>query len=781
MRRFASVFVSRRDRPDAPSTTSDESSKPRQPKGPGVLASLARRATQSSVPPLLPGNSSSSSSSGSAALQTPVDENLPRKQSKKGSWSSWIAPKKQVRRDTHRSSCFPSNTALSPPNVDPANETVDARSSPSDDGSDHSDSQWSQMARVRANARIIVSNSLVHHSDSSPLLDAPELVAFPRSCNPCRRLRRKETLESKVHKNALLSRLDKLSPPELSSIAAWSTSTVAPAKPSRDPLLDFFPDTGAIARHSEGLRAWISRPYYEERVYVWTREGEGDITRSRVAGPQLGVAALEYSNVLDLLAGTSSEPPDEPLYGAIFDPTVELLSVPSCAVGPPAVHTLPVQPLSRSPELPPLPATTSASSPAPPIPEMVKSEANHNPTDLIPKKGVRFAEDDSKDDKIPLGYMLRVRKNKEQKAKFLRQERERRAIVQVEATSQEGERARRDIEKLEVDKSRRAREQERKRLEERERQRTYVEEVQAARIRREAARTGQGFPSTSSHTRAPERGWSEPPDSARPSARRDSSSRGSELIVPTMNVPSYDVSPASSLPPTPGSQHSFSRPPSVYSAHTASSEDVRNREARRISRRSSTVSDSSKHVPFQVSYTPGAPLMAFHPSWGMIPPVPPVPAIPSMPAVPLVNIAPFYGMEMPLLPPTAPFMMDQYRSRSSGPRTSSPSRDSSRYQVGQTDGASSRSKSPAQGAKSNSPQRRSIDGLSSATVSREAPLERSVHSQYDLRSSPSYSDSSRTDLRQQAGAYPQRRTSSPRRASITPSHASQSHRRIVIS
>ncbi|KAI6034342.1 hypothetical protein BKA83DRAFT_4188569 [Pisolithus microcarpus] len=643
------------------------------PRGPVYSPPSRDERLKAPLPPLLPGNSSSSSSSGSAALRTPVDENLPRKQSKKGSWSSWIAPKKQVRRETHRSSYFPPNTALSPPNVDLANETVDARSSPSDDGSDHSDSQC-----------------LVHHSDSSPLLDASELVAFPRSCNPYRRL-----------------------PPS------------HPLKPSRDPLLDVFPDTGAIARHSEGLRAWISRPYYEERVYVWAREGEGDITCSRVAGPQLGVAALEYSNVLDLLAGTSPEPADEPLYGAIFDPTHELLSVPSCAIDPSAVHTPPVESLSRSPELPPLPATTSASLPAPLIPEMLKSEAKNNPSDLIPKKGVRFAEDDSKDDKIPLGYMLRVRKNKEQKAKFLRQERERRAIVQVESTLQEGERARKDIERSEMDKSRRAREQERKRLEEQERQRTYVEEVQAARIRREAARTGQGFPSTSSHTRTPERGWSEPPDSARPSTRRDSSSRGSELIVPTMNVPSYDASPASSMPPTPGSQHSFSRPPS-------SSEDVRNREARRISRRSSTVSDSSKHVPFQVSYNPGAPLMAFHPSWGMIPPVPPVPAIPSMPAVPL----------MPLLPPTC--------SVHDGPIS--------------PDGASSRSKSPAQGAKSNSPQRRSIDGLSSATVSRKAPLERSVHSQYDL-----------------PGAYPQRRTSSPRRASITPSHASQSHRRIVIS
>ncbi|KIO12718.1 hypothetical protein M404DRAFT_19467 [Pisolithus tinctorius Marx 270] len=788
MRRLASVFVSRSDRPDAPSTVSNEGSQPRQPKGPGVLASLARRATQTSIPSLLPSsltNSSSSSSSGSTALQTPIDESLPRKSSKKGSWASWIAPKKQARREAW-SSCAPPFAALSPPNVDLGNETLDARSSPSDDGSDHSESQSSQMVvRARANTRIILWNSLVHRLDSPPLLDLPEFVAFPRSCNPCRSLRRKETLESKVHKNALLSRLDKLSPSELSSIMAWSTSVVATKKPSRDPLHDFFPEARAIARHSEGLRTWVSRPYYEERVYVWTQEEKGEIACSRVTGPQLGVAALEYSEVLDILSGPLSEPPDEPSDGAIFDTTAELLSLP-CIPGLdcPAVQTSPLKSSSRSVELFPPSTMTSASPPALLISETIKSETKTNPSGLVPKKGVRFAEDDSKDDKIPLGYMLRVRKNKEQKAKFLRHERERRAIVEAEVASQEEERARREFEKLEMDKLRRAREQERKQLEEQERQRNYLEEVQATRIRREAARAGQArIPPTASYTRPLERDWSESRNPARPPMRRDGSSRGSEP-VPVMNVPSYDASPASSLPPTPGSQRSFSRPPSVYSAHTASSEDVRNREARRISRRSSTVSDSSKHAAFQVPYNYGASLMAFNPSWGMIPPVPPVSAIPPVPAIPPFNTTPFYGMEMPLLPPTAPFMVDQYRSRSPGSRSSSSTRDPPRHQLSQTvhsDGASSGSKFSTHGTKSNSPHRRSTDGLSPATASGKSPLECSTYSQYDLRSPPSYPNSSRTDLRHQPGTYPEPRASSPRHASITPSHASQSQRRIVIS
>ena len=52
--------------------------------------------------------------------------------------------------------------------------------------------------------------------------------------------------------------------------------------------------------------------------------------------------------------------------------------------------------------------------------------------------------DDSKDDQIPLGYAVRKRKNKEQKAKFLRQERERKAMNQRELTIQEKEHARKE-------------------------------------------------------------------------------------------------------------------------------------------------------------------------------------------------------------------------------------------------------------------------------------------------------------------------------------------------
>lgn len=44
------------------------------------------------------------------------------------------------------------------------------------------------------------------------------------------------------------------------------------------------------------------------------------------------------------------------------------------------------------------------------------------------KRGVRFAEDE-KEDVIPLGYVLRMKRKREEKAKFLRAEHDRRVRI----------------------------------------------------------------------------------------------------------------------------------------------------------------------------------------------------------------------------------------------------------------------------------------------------------------------------------------------------------------
>lgn len=227
----------------------------------------------------------------------------------------------------------------------------------------------------------------------------------------------------------------------------------------------------------------------------------------------------------------------------------------------------------------------------------------------------------------------------------------------VSRVLQEEERLRREAEKVEMEKLRRSRELARKQAEERER--NYAEELQATRARREASRAGRPLESASLSARVPDRDHSASRDSMHASLRRSSMKPTPELVFSPVSPP--EGSPSSSVPATPGSQYSFSRPPSLYSAHTTSSEDVRGRDGKRASRRMSVASDSAKGMLLHPPYDPRA---SFNPyAWTTVPSVPVIPPVPPMPVIPMVNGVPFYGTDMPLLPPTAPFMVNQFGAR----------------------------------------------------------------------------------------------------------------------
>lgn len=211
-------------------------------------------------------------------------------------------------------------------------------------------------------------------------------------------------------------------------------------------------------------------------------------------------------------------------------------------------------------------------------------------------------------------------------------------------------------------------------MEDERKQRLYAEEVAAARLRRESTRAGgvpsasPGFlpPSSSSSSLHSERNRpQEPRRYSRPSydpPRREGSDSGF-LAISTARSPTHSNSPHSS--PSPGSSRPpsiigqspatsssnrnsiqvHSRPPSVYSTHTlSSSEDVRNN-----GKRNSSASVNS----FRPNMDPRASM------WGGSNHNLQVPPVPAMPAA--------FVMDMPLLPPTPPFMMHQY------PRQRSPS------------------------------------------------------------------------------------------------------------
>jgi hypothetical protein len=214
-------------------------------------------------------------------------------------------------------------------------------------------------------------------------------------------------------------------------------------------------------------------------------------------------------------------------------------------------------------------------------------------------------------------------------------------------------------------------------MEEERKQRIYAEEVAAARIRREQQRAGGGYgasnagvlaASSSTASLRDERNKQDSGRYTRPFHDQQGPRRqASEPAVPQhANTPSASPntsSPGSSRPPSIAGHHSgsmgrtSSRPPSV---HTSSSEDARQPNNASTGKRSSMASLPGKNPTFDRSSTYST-WSASNPTL-VIPPVPPVP---------------MYAMDMPLLPPTPPFMLHQYpRPRSQNSQSSSPGRSS---------------------------------------------------------------------------------------------------------
>jgi hypothetical protein len=94
--------------------------------------------------------------------------------------------------------------------------------------------------------------------------------------------------------------------------------------PAYNPDIDTWPKAQSLRSNSEGLGNWVARPCYEDRVLVWTRqEPSGQIVTTGISGSQFGVAALEFSEPLQIMAGLLSDVDDG------FDPSAEPQPKPS--------------------------------------------------------------------------------------------------------------------------------------------------------------------------------------------------------------------------------------------------------------------------------------------------------------------------------------------------------------------------------------------------------------------------------------------------------------------
>lgn len=501
-----------------------------------------------------------------------------------------------------------------------------------------------------------------------PLLYLPNVPLFPRSANSVSSLPHREGMASTLFRTQMLRRLERhdLTVSEERSIAPFASSRSLPAKSQFLPSkLDDGPvcDLKRVTNVSQGLKQWVSRPCFEDRMFVYTPGSSGrpdDVIVCNVSGGVFGVEALEVSEAVEILAGygvrEQSEPPQS---SSLSSSTTDLrVSKPD-----PATRSA-ITPQSYKPDPPPPQAETTPSreqtkvlKPKPslqsslslPAPSSISS-ANVTTRAKRPRSSVRFDVDEKqdKDEHVPLGHIMRIKRGREERAKFLELERERRAL--------EEEKQKHEAEKRKWEQERQVWEAERKAAEEEKKKRLYQQEVIAARKRRE----GLTFKVGSSN---------DSPD-IQPQASRRQGSYSRPAYDALRGQSSDGSSPAASHPPSrndsANSLRGTSKPQSVYSLPTPSAHSSNTDEeaTKAPARPASMFQGTSTQMPMM--------MQPFGYPWG-IPVVPQMQMPMQMQMIPQI---PYYPMDnTPLLPPTAPFMMqqssDRRRSTSSSPSRSS--------------------------------------------------------------------------------------------------------------
>ena len=402
-------------------------------------------------------------------------------------------------------------------------------------------------------------------------------------------------------------------------------------------------------------------------------------------------------------------------------------------------------PPARSVSTPTIPS--SPTRPASLTPSVSTPNTTMPPAIEVPKVGVRFA-DEEKDENVPLDYVMRIKQARDQKAKFLAAERARRQTAQgssrpssvrpsldnsqqmredlkrvaeerrrleEEKKRYEAERRRQEEEQRQYEKERAAWEREKKLAEEGRKQKAFADEIVEARRRRESARQGSvtKIDNLASWTGDREKERERKESSSRPRyarpryddtssvARRevtDASLGGSSASL-RLQIPA-NSSPGSSRPPSiaTGSVRDSSRPPSMYSTppSSASAIDIRQRRESKASRRTSFMSEGGA-LAAQQMYMQGGMPTAY--PWAMSP-VPPVMNMNMMPGampMPMMQMPMMPYSDMPLLPPSAPFMQQgprQHRSHSASPTRSTTGSDR-RSLAGQSSSHSSHRRMPS--------------------------------------------------------------------------------------
>jgi hypothetical protein len=256
---------------------------------------------------------------------------FPQSESKKR-WSNWLSLSKASQRAATVVVAEASAPKERRPGKNPSSRTQDVASDTDDDDESVSESSSSaegittssrprpmvatssttrtHSALAISNLKALFRNSLLPPLSPPPLVDVPSAHQFPRSSNKSKKLPFVHSMESQLHIRILLRRLERgrLSRMEVASIAPFSarekpSGPVRPVKRSDDDLMAF--SSMRVGPLSRGLRRWVRRPCFEERVLVWTADETGNVACKKVlgVGRGLAVAEIEFSERIEEVAG----------------------------------------------------------------------------------------------------------------------------------------------------------------------------------------------------------------------------------------------------------------------------------------------------------------------------------------------------------------------------------------------------------------------------------------------------------------------------------------------
>lgn len=194
-------------------------------------------------------------------------------------------------------------------------------------------------ARAQQNLKSLIKNSLIPPLSTSPFIQHSPTYLFPRSCNRPQTLPPLIDTRRMMFRRRLLERLEKLSADDEKAILPLGSrsapvSIKPPALPDHE--TSHPSNTILIFRASPGVRRWISRPCYEDRFSVFLPSEDG-VRQTPVVGV-LAVAALEYSEFLDVMVDPDfdpSSPPLELLQDVPWKPSLEDIS--SSKLPPPVI------------------------------------------------------------------------------------------------------------------------------------------------------------------------------------------------------------------------------------------------------------------------------------------------------------------------------------------------------------------------------------------------------------------------------------------------------------